>query len=229
MDSPPHSPIPDATPSQPPAGVLRDLLGNLRTGLRVAQFKPVARRQFSISRTQALTLLGIAVLLTLIYVFAVWPAFWLLPYALESGWLSTLLASILLPFVTAYASSVFIRDPAGFNAFAVIGISSMMLPAVAYVAITGATTLAAQYVISEHTPIWVILLPYGAMIMLLLWSLGILVLCIRITYRLTGMRSALLSLLLLCAFLSPGMIFGWHWHPAEQSTAEPAGANENGG
>jgi hypothetical protein len=218
---------PPGMPAHPAGGAMRDLLSNLRVGLRVAQFKPVARRQFAISRTQALTLLGVSVLLTLIYTFPIWRSIEMLTYALEFGWLSTLLASIVLPLVSAYAISVFARDPDGFSAFVVVAMSSVMLPVVAYIAIAQGTTVLVPYIISTHTPMWIIVLPYGAMLVLLLWSLGILALCLRITYRMSGMRSALLSLLLMSVFVAPAMIQSWH--PAEQSTDVSSDANGNGG
>ena len=73
-------------------------------------------------------------------------------------------------------------------------------------------------------PWWLVLSPY---LLLILWCLGTLIRALRVTYRLTGMRPAMLGLLLFGAFLAPGLLFGWHPDVEVTVTSGEAGDAES--
>jgi hypothetical protein len=185
-------------------------LQNLRVGLRIAQFKPTGRKQFVVSSQQALASLGMSVLLFIVYAVVAWQGFSSLLLALEIGWLKTLAASCLLLFVVAYCISALARDPQGFSGFAVIAISAMILPITIVILFTAIILsllpLAFDGGVHQQT-LKVVLFLY---LILFFWCFGTLANALRVAYRLRGLRPALLSLLLIGAFLAPGMFFGWY-------------------
>ncbi len=198
-------------------GLMDGLLRNLWAGIRIAQFKPVGRRQFAVTGHQALAFLGIAASLAFAHTMASWQGFGALEFALKSGWLKTLGASCLLLFVTAYCISVLARDPQGFSGFAVIAISSMTLPIAVYIVLTAGTVVLLPLAVHAGVSIWLAMLPY---LLLFLWCLGTMARAIRVTYHLSGMRPALLSLRLIGAFLAPGIYFGWYPSADEVFTSD---------
>ena len=220
-DTPPDRYTPNVSAE---STLIHTVLHNLRAGLRISQFRPVGRNQFVINNHQALAFLGIAGVLALAYTIVAWRGFGFLLYALETGWLTTLGVSCLLLFVMAYCVSVVARDPRGINGFAVIVISAMTLPIAVYIVLSSVALLLFSLVGSMGVPWWLVLSPY---LLLILWCFGTLNRALRVTYRLGGMRPALLSLLLFGAFLAPGMYFGWH--PALEASSNANAADEADG
>jgi len=219
MNGPWDSPLSEPMPERPaPAGMARALLLNLRAGLRVARFKPAGRRQFVVTGQQAMVSLGIAALLIFAYSMARWQHFALLGYAFDSGWFSMLGASCLLLFVTAYAVSVLAHDPQGINGFAVVVISSLLVPISVLLAIGAGMTPLAAYIYRADAPSWIHGAPYIAFVVTAVWCLSTLARSLRITYRLKGMRPALLGLSLIGVFFVPS-IFDWS-KPEEAATAD---------